>query len=288
MMTNIVEIASAKINLTLDVLGKRADGYHDVAMVMQSISLADRVVLSGAEHISMDCSDPSLPVDSKNLAYKAAELILAGTGLGVHIALEKLIPIEAGLAGGSSDAAAVLRGVNKLYNLNKSREELLALALQLGADVSFCLEGGTALAEGIGEKLTNLPSPPKLWLVLIKPSFGVSTASIYKALRVDKLRKHPDTQAMLSAIKSGNRQQVVANLSNVLEEVTLTFKPEISETKSELLRLGAENVLMSGSGPTVFGVFPSEEDALSAAEKISSKYKEVHATYTLGNEGEKK
>ena len=280
-MTTIIEIAAAKINLTLDVFGKRLDGYHDVSMIMQSISLADKITLFKSQRIEMTCSNPRLPVDNRNLAFKAAELILDGSGYGVKIILEKNIPIEAGLAGGSSDAAAVLRGIDKLYELQKTREEMLGMAAKLGADVSFCLQGGTALAEGVGEKLTLLQALPKLWLVLIKPPYGVSTATIYQALRVENIKKHPDTEAMLKAIDQADRYKIIINLSNVLEEVTLLIKPEIQNIKNDLYEAGAENVLMSGSGPTVFGVFLSKEAADKAAEKIFIRHKEVYVAYTI-------
>lgn len=281
MTTTIIEMATAKINLTLDVLGKRPDGYHDVRMIMQSISLADKITLTKSQCIELTCSDPSLPVDERNLAFKAAQLILADTGLGVRIALEKNIPIEAGLAGGSSDAAAVVRGINRLYALGKSADELLGMAVKLGADVSFCINGGTALAEGIGERITILPAAPKLWLVLIKPAFGVSTATIYKALKPEKIKKHPNTTSMIRAINDADRQKVIFYLGNVLEEVTLVIKPELQDIKNHLKEAGAENVLMSGSGPTVFGIFQNKEAADSAAEKLAINYKGVYVAYTL-------
>lgn len=280
-MTMIKEFAPAKINLTLDVMNKRSDGYHEVRMVMQSISLTDILTVTEADGISMTCSHPTLPVDERNIAFKAAKLILSGTGKGVKINLEKRIPIVAGLAGGSSDAAAVLRGINRLYNMGKTHKELLEMAVKLGADVSFCLEGGTALAEGIGEKITRLPQLPKIWLVLVKPHFGVSTALVYRSLKINEISIHPDTQAMINAINNGNKEEITELLCNVLEDVTFKIKPMLLEIKTELLKYGAQNVLMSGSGPTVFGVFRDESQAKKAVNALQLRNTSIYIAHTL-------
>ena len=249
--------APAKINLTLDVLHKRPDGYHEVEMVMTTIDLADRVelTLQESDQIKILSHNRFVPDDQRNLAYQAAQLLKDRFGVkkGVTISIEKNIPVAAGLAGGSSDAAAALRGLNKLWGLGLSMDELAALGAEIGSDVSFCVYGGTALASGRGEKIQELPAPPTCWVILAKPFIGVSTADIYRRLDVARLQ-HPDTKSMIEGIAENNYQQVCRNMGNVLEEVTLNLHHDVAQIKDQMKRFGADSVLMSGSGPTVFGL----------------------------------
>lgn len=247
--------APAKINLSLDVLHKRQDGYHEVEMVMTTIDLADRLELSLSDNnqISIISHNRFVPDDNRNLAYQAAQLLKERFQVkkGVTITIEKNIPVAAGLAGGSSDAAAALRGLNKLWNLGLSIDELAALGSEIGSDVSFCVYGGTALAKGRGELITDLPVPPTCWVILAKPFIGVSTADVYRRLNLNTMN-HPDTKVMIEALKTNNYKKVCENVGNVLEGVTLNLYPEVAHIKEQMKRFGADAVLMSGSGPTVF------------------------------------
>ncbi|SEN82687.1 4-diphosphocytidyl-2-C-methyl-D-erythritol kinase [Mesobacillus persicus] len=249
--------APAKINLSLDVLHKRPDGYHEVEMVMTTIDLADRIELSllNRDSIKIHSQNRFVPDDQRNLAYQAALLLKERFNVkqGVSIAIEKTIPVAAGLAGGSSDAAATLRGLNKLWGLGLSLDELATLGAEIGSDVSFCVYGGTALATGRGEIIKQLPAPPTCWVVLAKPFIGVSTAEVYRRLKIDGL-KHPNTSEMIHAIQDKDFTKVCNNVGNVLEEVTLGLHPEVAQIKDQMKRFGADAVLMSGSGPTVFSL----------------------------------
>lgn len=249
--------APAKINLSLDVLHKRPDGYHEVEMIMTTIDLADRLELSllDKNEIQIVSHNRFVPDDDRNLAYQAAQLLKDRFNVkqGVMIAIEKTIPVAAGLAGGSSDAAAALRGLNKLWNLGLSLDELASLGSEIGSDVSFCVYGGTALATGRGEIVSQLPVPPTCWVILAKPFIGVSTADVYRRLDLTRM-KHPHTEGMIEAIKKKNYAQVCENVGNVLEEVTLNLYPEVAQIKEQMKRFGADAVLMSGSGPTVFSL----------------------------------
>jgi 4-diphosphocytidyl-2-C-methyl-D-erythritol kinase len=249
--------APAKINLSLDVLHKRPDGYHEVEMVMTTIDLADRIELSllDEDRIVIQSHNRFVPDDQRNLAYQAAHLLKERFQVkkGVVIGIEKTIPVAAGLAGGSSDAAATLRGLNKLWNLGLNLDELAVLGAEIGSDVSFCVYGGTALATGRGEIIKQLPAPPTCWIVLAKPFIGVSTAEVYRRLNVDKVQ-HPPTKEMISAIEKGDFNQVCSSVGNVLEDVTLSLYPEVAQIKDQMKRFGADAVLMSGSGPTVFSL----------------------------------
>lgn len=263
--------AYAKINLSLDILGTRPDGYHEVQMIMQSLQLHDTLTLKIRKEpgIAMTCSDTSLPADEHNLAYRAAVLFCTTYGVtdGIELHLEKRIPVAAGLAGGSSDAAAVLRGLNEMYGTPASAEELASLGVKLGADVPYCLMLGTALSEGIGERLTVLPAAPDCFCLLVKPTAGASTKQIYTdydALVQTTDIMHPDTNALLSALSDGDYNTLVSGLCNVLEPVTMRLVPEIASIKETLQGLGADGVLMSGSGPTVFALFSEEEKAKRA------------------------
>jgi len=276
--------AYAKINLTLDVTGKRANGYHDVCMVMQQIDLHDTVTLKKKEDgISLESDSSFLPTDNTNIAWKAASAVAkhVNKNLGVHITINKKIPVAAGLAGGSTDAAAVIRGMNILYNLQLSLEEMMEIGVTIGADVPFCIMGGTALAEGIGEELSPIETGKPLWMVLSKPSVGVSTKKIYEALDVNKIEDHPETRSMISAVKSGDISEISVLLGNVLEPVTLSLYPSVGVLKSKMKEYGACGVLMSGSGPSVFGLFKTYEKACTAAKRLKRSYKQTFVTKTI-------
>jgi 4-diphosphocytidyl-2-C-methyl-D-erythritol kinase len=249
--------APAKINLSLDVLYKRPDGFHEVEMIMTTIDLADRIELSllDQDKIHILSHNRYVPDDQRNLAYQAAQLLKQRFNVkkGVEITIEKSIPVAAGLAGGSSDAAATLRGLNKLWDLGLTLDELAELGSEIGSDVSFCVYGGTALAKGRGEIITKLPAPPTCWVILAKPFIGVSTAEVYRRLDVNRI-KHPNTSEMIKAIKENDYQRVCENVGNVLEDVTLNLHPEVAQIKEQMKRFGADAVLMSGSGPTVFAI----------------------------------
>ncbi|MBD7939333.1 4-(cytidine 5'-diphospho)-2-C-methyl-D-erythritol kinase [Cytobacillus sp. Sa5YUA1] len=249
--------APAKINLSLDVLGKREDGYHEVEMIMTTIDLADRLELTllDKDEIKIVSHNRFVPDDHRNLAYQAAHLLKHRFNVkqGVSIAIEKVIPVAAGLAGGSSDAAAALRGLNKLWQLGLTIDELAEIGAEIGSDVSFCVYGGTALATGRGELIQALPAPPTCWVILAKPFIGVSTAEVYRRLNLQGI-EHPQTLGMMKAIENQSYSEVCAHMSNVLESVTLKMHPEVNQIKEQMQRFGADAVLMSGSGPTVFGL----------------------------------
>jgi 4-diphosphocytidyl-2-C-methyl-D-erythritol kinase len=249
--------APAKINLSLDVLHKRPDGYHEVKMVMTTIDLADRIELIPQmdDTIQIISKNRFVPDDHRNLAYQAAKLLKDTFAIkqGIAISITKNIPVAAGLAGGSSDAAATLRGLNKLWNLGLTLDELAELGAKIGSDVSFCVYGGTAIATGRGEKITPIPSPPPCWVILAKPSIGVSTAEVYRNLKVDEIQ-HPDVDGMVEAIWRQDYATICKLVGNVLEGVTLKKYPEVAHIKEQMKRFGADAVLMSGSGPTVFGL----------------------------------
>lgn len=268
-MEKITEIAYAKINLGLDVTAKRPDGYHEVSMVMQSISLADTVTLEEHCGLLVNTGRSDLPGDGTNLAYKAAVLMAErfNRAPDVKITLEKHIFMAAGLAGGSSDAAAVLRGLNRLWQLGLDTFELERLASELGSDVPFCVAGGTALAEGRGEILTPLPEPEPAVLVLAKPQLAVSTAWVYKEFDSLEKPQHPDIKTLAAELKKGGAKLPLAGMGNALEGVTCARYPVVTEIKKHLLDAGADYALMSGSGPTVFAIVPNK----NAAHKIINK-----------------
>lgn len=264
--------AYAKINIGLDVLRRRSDGYHEVRMVMQTIDICDDLLFEKMQQpgIVLKTDSEELPVNSDNLIYKAAELLFSERGIteGVKITLKKRIPIAAGMAGGSSDAAATMRGLNELFGMGYSIEELQAFGVTLGADIPYCLVGGTMLSEGIGEILTPLPAPPDCFLVVAKPDINVSTGFVYGNLHADKLMYHPDIDGMIEALKKGELRGITDRLGNVLETVTVKEYPVIEEMKQLLRNKGAENALMSGSGPTVFGIFTNRDKAEAAAAAV--------------------
>ena len=263
--------ANAKMNLALDILGKRPDGFHEVAMVMQTIGLHDTLVMEKTERdIELSINVPWLKADEKNLAWRAAELIRQEYGLegGVRIELTKRIPVAAGLAGGSADAAAVLKGMNDLYGLQLDEEKLCELGARLGSDIPFCIMGGTMLATGRGEVLTRLSDMPETWVVLAKPRISVSTAWAYQNYDEQGAERHPDNEAIKQAIARGNRKAVAGLLCNVLESVTIKKYDVIAEYKQMMLDKGAMASMMSGSGPTVFGLAKSREQAESIADVL--------------------
>lgn len=281
----IYEKAPAKINLMLDVLHKRPDGYHEVEMIMTMVDLADRLELNALPRDTIIISSQAgyIPLDEKNLAFQAAKLIKERYNVksGVYIHLDKKIPVAAGLAGGSSDAAATLRGLNRLWQLGIPEEELMKLGAELGSDVPFCVTGGTALAKGRGEKLTRLPNPPQCWVVLAKLPINVSTAEVYGRLRADQLTEHPSAERMTKALKNRSFQDVCGELGNVLEGVTLQMHPEVAHLKDTMIRLGADGVLMSGSGPTVFGLVSKESKIPRIYNGLRGFCKEVYAVRLL-------
>ncbi len=267
--------ALAKINLGLDVLGRRENGYHDVRMVMQSIYLYDEVKLEKtAEPGITTVSNLSfLPTGDGNIAYKAARLLQEEFQIteGIKITLNKHIPVAAGLAGGSSNAAAVLFGMNRMFRLGLSQKDLMDRGVRLGADVPYCIMRGTVLAEGIGEKLSVLPAMPKCTVLIAKPPVSVSTKVVYEALDAKEITEHPDIDGIIEGLKNNSLKQVAACMGNVLEDVTVPMHPVIDQIKQEMKSAGALNAMMSGSGPTVFGLFESRADAREAQRRIREK-----------------
>lgn len=288
-MDSISLRAMAKINLGLDVLRRRDDGYHDVRMIMQAIELFDTITIKKIKEnrIKLQTNLPYLPTNKNNLIYRAAALLMEEFHItsGVDITLTKRIPVAAGLAGGSTDAAATLLGMNQLFELNLSLEDLMKRGVTLGADIPFCLLGNTALSEGIGEVLTPLPSMPSCHILIAKPDIGVSTKYVYENLQLNDQTKHPDIDGMITALKENDLNGIINRLDNVLEQVTIQRYPIIQKIKQTMLQSGALNALMSGSGPTVFGIFHSHEAALNAANdmKASSLAKDIIVTTCYNN-----
>ena len=272
-MNNTITLkALAKINLGLDVLGRRENGYHDVRMVMQTIYLYDNVTMEKTEQagIHLECNLFYLPVDETNIAYKAAKLLMDEFDIkeGVHIVLDKHIPVAAGLAGGSANAAAVLVGMNRLFSLGLSQEDLMKRGVSLGADVPYCVMRGTVLAEGIGEILSPLPPLPKCYVLIAKPGISVSTKTVYEKLDSQEITEHPDIDGILEGLDKQDLQKVASSMGNVLENVTIGDYPIIEEIKDVMKEQGALNAMMSGSGPTVFGIFDDKNKARKAQERI--------------------
>lgn len=271
-MEKIVCKAMAKVNLGLDVLRRRQDGYHEVRMIMQSVDLYDVLTFEKTEAagIVIRTNKKNIPTDQRNLIYKAADLLMQKYSItdGLRVTLEKRIPMAAGMAGGSTDAAAVFVAMNELFSLHMTQESMCELAVTIGADVPYCIVGGTVLAEGIGEKLTKLADAPACTLLIAKPSVGVSTKYVYENLHADKLRQHPDIDGMLTAICEDDLDGVAKRLGNVLETVTVKAYPVIEKLKSWMMEHGAVNALMSGSGPTVFGIYKEAQEAQRACEQL--------------------
>lgn len=285
-MKMLTRNAYAKVNLALDVLRRREDGYHDVCMIMQNLSLYDTLTFTVEEAdtltITLACDKAFVPCDAHNLIYKAIALMgetyhLTGH---VHVELVKRIPVEAGMAGGSTDCAAAFHAMRELYGLDVSDQELMKLGVKLGADVPYCIMAKTALSEGIGEVLTEVAPLPDCLVVVAKPTISVSTKMVYENLHANELQHHPDVAGMVDALKQGDLSGVASRMENVLETVTTKLYPQIEEIKQTMKESGAENAIMSGSGPTVFGLYTEKATAEQAAEKIRQQYglSEVYVT----------
>ena len=275
MEQKLVLKAQGKINLGLDVVRRLENGYHEVRMIMQSVELADIVTIkkSAEDNIVIRADQKTIPCDERNLAYKAAKLMKETYGIseGVEIFLEKHIPVAAGMAGGSADCAAVLKGMDELFCLGLTLEELQKTGVKLGADVPYCLMGGCALSEGIGEVLTGLKEPPECVLLLVKPDINVSTKYVYRNLKLETLERHPDIDGMMRDIENGALESLCEKLENVLESVTGKQYPVIGKIEHVMKEEGALQAVMSGSGPTVFGIFKETETARKAMNKIREK-----------------
>ena len=287
--------AMAKINLGLDVVRKRDDGYHEVRMIMQTIQMYDQLDMAESSRpgIRLATNLAYLPNNENNLVYRAANMLMEEFHIkkGLDIRLRKMIPVAAGMAGGSSDAAAAFIGVNRIFRLGLSMDELMQRAVKVGADVPYCLMRGTVLAEGIGEKLTPLAPMPPCHILIGKPGISVSTKCVYSNLRAGEIKDHPDISGMIRAIEEGSLPGVTARMANVLERVTIPAHPVIEEIKRNMIAHGACNALMSGSGPTVFGIFDNRRtaEAASRALKRSGLARQVFLTrpFQGGNTHEK-
>lgn len=287
--------ARAKINLTLDVTGKRENGYHELEMIMQTLSLYDGITLRPIQEdtILISSNAPWMPTDNRNLAWKAADLMRRTYHIktGIAIDIDKRIPVAAGLAGGSADCAAVLVGMNRLFHLGLSSKKLEEMALTMGTDIPYCVRRGTVLATGLGEILEDIrPSCPLCYVVLAKPPVGVSTAKVYQSLKWQEIEHHPSAKDMISAIAEGSVEKMGTLLGNVLETVTVPMYPEINKIKKVMMAKGAEGTLMSGSGPTVFGLFTDLKKAKRTAAIIRRRFhlKEVFVTqiYNVSEKGQ--
>lgn len=280
----IIEKAPAKINLGLDALYKREDGYHELEMIMASVDLADRLIFESLDKncIELETDSSFIPVDQRNHVYQAAELLKAEYGIttGVRITINKRVPIAAGLAGGSSDCAAALRGLNRLWELGLSNEKLRELGSRIGSDVPYCIEGGTAFVSGRGEKITPLPSMPQCWVVLVKPQMSVSTSSIFGSLSFNSI-DHPDIEGLKQAVLAGDYQQMTQKIGNALESVTIKRHPIIQNIKHRMESFGADAVLMSGSGPTVFALCEKHSRAQRVYNGLKGFCDEVYLVRTL-------
>lgn len=279
--------ARAKINLGLDVIGRRENGYHDVRMVMQTVGLYDRIIMTRIpeEEIRIKTNIGFLPVNENNLVYKAIMLMKNKYKLdgGIEVDLNKFIPVAAGMAGGSSDAACALFGMNRFFELNVPMRELMKLGVEIGADVPYCLMRGTALAEGIGEKLTRLPDMPFCHILIAKPPVNVSTKLVYEKLDNTDVKLHPDIDGIIEAIKLKDVALVASRMGNVLESVTVPLYPVIDSIKKDMIEHGAINAMMSGSGPTVFGIFPDEQSMIACQQFLRQKgeARQVYTTETF-------
>ncbi|MGL5258597.1 MAG: 4-(cytidine 5'-diphospho)-2-C-methyl-D-erythritol kinase [Lachnospiraceae bacterium] len=271
-MERLILNAMGKINLSLDVIRKREDNYHEVRMIMQTLNLYDTLLFEKTTEdgivILVDCD--TIPCDENNLIYKVTKMMFEQFRLkgGFRISLEKRIPMAAGMAGGSADAAATFVAINQMYQLNQSMDDLKKLAVKIGADVPYCLEGGTSLSEGIGEILTPLASPPHCYVLVVKPNISVSTKYVYENLQLGGNVSHPNVDAMIEAINKQDLRTMCFHMENILETVTVKKYPFIEEIKTHLREYGAINAIMSGSGPTVFGIFEDEHIGLEAKRKI--------------------
>ncbi|HHV46389.1 MAG TPA: 4-(cytidine 5'-diphospho)-2-C-methyl-D-erythritol kinase [Tissierellia bacterium] len=283
-MEEIILDAYGKINLALDVLYKRNDGYHEIDSVMQQIDLKDTLILKKRDNgISIESNEKSIPLDERNLAYKAWRKLTdkAKINKGVDITIIKRIPVAAGLAGGSTDAAAVLKGLNILWGLNLSQEELMEIGREIGADVPFCIFGGTARAKGIGERLERIKGFSNKLILLVNIGVEVPTEYVYKSLGLNNKNMAVNVEELVKYIERDNLRKVAENMGNVLESVVIRDYPIIDEIKKEMVESGALGALMSGSGPTVFGIFDDESKLYSCKEKMEAKYKKVIVTKTI-------
>ena len=282
-MTKMQITAFAKINLVLDVLRKRDDGYHEVSMVMQAIDLADTVLLEEFHRNWLETDSRFIPANMNNLAMKAVLRIQQDFPdlPPVKVTLQKNIPVAAGLAGGSADCAAVLAGMNAMFQLGLSQSQLESMAAELGSDIPFCLSGPTAMATRRGEILQKLPDCPKIHAVLVKPPFGVSTPKVYGNLRIQEVNNHPDVSRCIQALESGNARDILDSMGNVLERSTFELHPKVQELKEEMISLGCRNVLMSGSGPTVFALFEDSAEAQDYYKKVKKKYAQAILSQTV-------
>lgn len=284
-MQKIILKAPAKINWTLGILGKRSDGYHDISTIMQSVAIYDEIIMERSTEpiLSVSVDTGEVPGGMHNIAYRAAKLMLDTFKIdgGINIYIHKNIPIAAGMGGGSSDGAAVMLGIEHMYDIDVSREKLIHMGKDVGADIPFCLFGGTALAEGIGEKLTPLPPIDTVWLVIVKPNFNISTGEIYGLVDMEQRYRQPDNKAFIQALHDGDLDRMSCHGGNVLEEISAKLYPRIYDIKADLLEAGAIYALMSGSGPSVFGVFRSEREAQWAHNKLKDKYGQVFVTHTI-------
>ncbi|MDR5659135.1 4-(cytidine 5'-diphospho)-2-C-methyl-D-erythritol kinase [Serpentinicella sp. ANB-PHB4] len=287
---NDIKIKSrAKINLSLDVLAKRPDGYHEVQMIMQQIDLYDHISITkdfNSNNISIETDCEFIPTNHTNIAYKAAEVLKNKFKLpfGFKIDIKKNIPVAAGLAGGSANAAGVLKGINELCELNLTLDDLMDIGVKIGADVPFCLMGSAALAEGIGENLTPIEGLKNVWIVLAKPSISVSTAEVYRGLDLNNIKNRPDTTLLLNAIKSRDLNTLSKEMSNVLETVTEKKYYVIKQLKNKMMEFNAMGTMMSGSGPTVFGIFKNYKKAKAAYENLSIINKQTYLVQTYTKE----
>ncbi len=288
-MNSIILKARAKINLTLGVTGKRDNGYHELEMIMQTINLHDTIYIRKATvpGIKLSINYSWLPKDERNIAYKAAKLFLDEMNINEGLSMEifKRIPVCAGLAGGSADAAAVLIGLNRIFNTHLSKEKLMEMGLKLGADVPFCIARGTMLATGIGEILTPLVSMKQTYVVIVKPPINISTPTVYGNLDINNIKTIPDTQKVIKALEEGNVSEIAANMKNTLEDVTIKLHPEIGKIKELFIDYGALGSMMSGSGSAVFGLFETKNKAEEVARKLKLEHnmREVFVTTTFTN-----
>lgn len=291
-MDNITLKALAKINLGLDVVRRREDGYHEVRMIMQTIHLYDKldIVKTNESGIAITSNLSYVPTNENNLVYKAGKLLMDEFKIkeGVSVNLQKRIPVAAGMAGGSSDAAAMLYGMNEIFELGLTRQQLMDRGVKIGADVPYCLMRGTALAEGIGEKLTSLPPMVKCPVLIAKPQISVSTKFVYENLKLDENTVHPDIDQLVEDIENKDLHAIAGHMGNVLETVTIPEYPVIAEIKAQMMQSGAINSMMSGSGPTVFGLFEDDDTARKAYDDMARTglAKQLHLTSIYNNRRE--
>ena len=291
-MDNITLKALAKINLGLDVVRRREDGYHEVRMIMQTIHLYDKLEIQKTTEsgIAITSNLSYVPTNENNLVYKAGKLLMDEFDIkeGVSVYLQKRIPVAAGMAGGSTDAAAMLYGMNQIFDLGLSRKDLMERGVKIGADVPYCLMRGTALAEGIGEKLTSLPPMVKCPVLIAKPAISVSTKFVYENLKLNEETIHPDIDQLIVDIKNKDLHAIAGHMGNVLETVTILEYPVIAEIKEQMMKSGAVNAMMSGSGPTVFGLFEDDETAQKAYDDMvkSGIAKQIYVTSIYNNRRE--